>query len=166
MITSSIDGLNDFRRGLSTFLSRPYGGVEVEIIITLSEIAQAVFLLVVPNTMWNTRAFQDLVYLGIPAWLVAIPWAAAGLLSAYGLVPFFISLYRSLRDGLPINHKIGAFQRWLGSLFSVVLWAWVAVKTGLVLDWSIVYVFICILFSAWSIRITLASLRRWQTPIP
>lgn len=166
MISSAIEGLNDFRRGLSIFLSRPYGAVEVEVIITLSEIAQAIFLLIVPDTMWNTRAFQDLVYLGIPSWVVALPWASAGLLSAWGLIPFFIAVYRSIRDGTTVNHRIGAPQRWVGSFLSVICWSWVTVKTGLVLDWSIVYVFVCGLFSIWSIRITLTSLKRWQTPTP
>ncbi len=142
--------LEKFRATASALLNRPHGGMEVEMIISATEIAQALMLFVGPQTLWQTRAFQDFVYWGVPAWIIGIPWAAAGIVSWVGIV---FSLNGKVPECAPM--------RWMGAFLSTILWGWVAIKTGAVADWSIVYVFICLLFSLWSIRSSVSAWRRW-----
>lgn len=138
------------RHTINSFFGRPWGGMEVEMIVSTAEIGQAFLLFLMPDALWQTRSFQDFVYWGIPAWAVGTPWAVASVISWIGIV-------------LALAHrKACAPLRWAGSFLSTLLWGWVAIKTGIVSDWSIVYVLICFLFSVWSIRISTAALSRWN----
>lgn len=144
------DCLRKMRHRISFFLTRPYGGMEVEMLIGITEISQAMILFFVPAALWQTRAFQDLAYWGISPIVVAIPWLVAGTCSWVGIIFAFF------------HYRICAPLRWVGSFLSTLGWGWVAVKTGFVVDWSIVYVVICFLFSFWSIRISGAAFSRWD----
>lgn len=135
---------------IKEFFQRPWGGMEVEMIIATAEIGQAFLLIFLPESLWQTRAFQDFVYWGVNTWIVAVPWMVAGVSSWVGIV---LAL---------MHNKICAPLRWIGSFLSTLLWSWVAIKTGIVVDWSIVYVLICFLFSFWSIRISAAAMSRWD----
>lgn len=145
------------------FFFRRYGGTEVELIITLSEIAQGLFLIFIPNSGWNTAAYQDFVYYGISPYLIAIPWLLSGFSSLVGLILFFLKESSESWFGIktPKWSELCAPIRAYGSLISAILWAWVGLKVGLVIEWSIVYIVICFLFSLWSIFQMLRSLARW-----
>lgn len=142
--------IRSLRKELFGFFARPYGGMEVEIMIAIAELWQAVALVAASQTMWNTRALQDFVYWGISAWLVAVPFTVASLLSLVGIVLFFR------------RNPACAPLRLYGSCLSSIIWSWLFFKTGFVLSWELGYVGTCFLFSIWSIRVMIAAKQRWQ----
>jgi hypothetical protein len=94
------------------FMSRPYGGFELEIAIMFISFSCAVPLLFDPMVITSSQTL--LVFWGIvPGQIIAIPWLMSSFFTLLGLVLFYI--------GNPIAEPL----RFVGSIINCFIWSWV-----------------------------------------
>lgn len=97
---------------VETFLDRPNGGMEVEIIYAGIELFVAGVLMLSGQSVLNVSPFKDL-YWYVPHYELAIMWMCSGCLTYSGLL-----LYRR-------GNIWCAPLRWFGAFLSAGLWFWV-----------------------------------------
>jgi hypothetical protein len=94
------------------FMARPYGGLEVEIIITLIGLSCAISLMYDPILITSSQTF--LVFWGVvPGRIISVPWLMSSLLTLSGLALFYV------------GNQICAPLRFSASIINCFIWSWV-----------------------------------------
>lgn len=94
---------------MRSFIDRPNGGMEVEMIYGAVEFWWALVITLYPVAILHTTTIEDLFWT-VPHYYVAIPWWIAALLTWFGLW-----LYHE-------DKPICAWFRWSGAFVSAALW--------------------------------------------
>jgi hypothetical protein len=133
--------------------------METECLLSLIEVTWAVPLLFSEIGLWDVRALQ-LFYNWVPSYIVAVPWFAAGGSSLAGV---WLFLAADLAELPRPPSKISIILRRVGATLSLIIWAWMAFSSYLVLGAaapvSSLYAwfgvaFLRTMWSAWSVQWT------------
>lgn len=134
---------------IDEFLSRPRGGLEVEMLYSCIELGTGITLLFDPEALITTPSMLVLYWI-IPHYGVGFIFIFSALLTIIGLV-----VYRA-------GNNLCIWLRFFGALFSWCIWAWIFLMHLLVIGFAVnpLVTYLSLGGAIWQFRVMVGAQRR------
>jgi hypothetical protein len=132
------------------FFARPFGGVELEVYVTLAEIGCGLVIFFSPTAVWNSVPLSE--FYGKNSYLLSLAFFISALFTVFGLILF----WRRKRICAPI--------RFAGSVMSWVIWSALSAQTFQLIGFDLLHLVFYMLSALASIRTAAGAWVRWWEP--
>jgi hypothetical protein len=133
-----------------SFFARPFGGVELEIAITLEEIGCGLVIFFSPSAVWNSIPLSE--FYGKNSYLLSLAFFVSAMFSVIGL-----TLFR-------YKKRVCSPLRFTGSVMSWIIWSGLSAQTFQLIGFDLIHLVFYIVSALASIRTSAGAWVRWWEP--